>query len=159
MQGTFLHLREAVRHIENLLILEWRDGYGESGSLHCGTWSQEQHQRTTRQRGSWIITIWEARVRLTAVPTSVVLEHPPFALGDLRLGRFVGDSIERAHVAASGALELHLSSGARIDVIPELDGADDADQWVIETPSAGVFLMRSGPIVLREPNANPASSA
>jgi hypothetical protein len=151
MKHTAKQLREAILAIVQLPILEWRRGYGDSGSFHVGAWSPGRHRRTARQRGTWIITVWEAGVRLTLADAETVQAHPPLALGELALEQFVGQAVESAKVTDAGTLTLQLASHAKIEVIPVPDVPSDADQWVLETPGLGAFVVRSGPVFIQEP--------
>lgn len=155
MNASGFQLTEAVRALEGLPVLEWRNGYGDSGSLHLGKFINERSahpERSARERGEVIVTVWGASVRLESVgsrdePTT----HPPVELRALELNGLVGDTIARASwSSATGELSLHFASGSALMILPDADAPVDADQWVIESRAKRTFIVRPGPRVVVE---------
>lgn len=148
-------LMNALRSLEGLPIIEWRAGYGESGSFHLGRRIPEKASppgRSARDRGTVILTIWEAGVTVSYDATHGERNtHPPTSLKSLGLERFVGETISSVEWSrTSERLRLLLSSGSLVDVEPDTSASADADQWVLETDATGTYIVRRGPVVVTE---------
>lgn len=150
-EPRYAHLRRALEGLVGQSLLEWRNGYGDSGSFHCGDFVPERNDSTRRERGSWVITIWAASVSLTIRHTSSdSRRHPPLSLEDLRLDRFTGMPVEDASVREDGSVVLQFGSSTRVEIELDNEAGPDEDQWTFETNGLGTFVMRRGPTLTLE---------
>jgi hypothetical protein len=144
-------LQRAFEGLIGQSILEWRNGYGDSGSFHCGSHLPERSAAPRRKRGSWVLTIWEASVSLaTQGPASASPRRPPTSLKELRLDRFEGTTIDSVSVGENGSIELGLGPSTRIEIEIDNGAESDEDQWTFETDGLGTFVMRKGPTLIIE---------
>ena len=155
MSESGIRLSEAVRSLEGLPVGEWRNGYGDSGSLHLGRYLKEnppRHERATRSCGEVIVSVWGATAAFTrAGATGEIARHPPLELRALGLENLAGVTIVQARWSdTTGALSLRFSSDAELDLVLDEDAHLGADQWVLETTGKGTYIVRPGPSVTEE---------
>lgn len=133
--------------------MEWRNGYGDSGSLHLGAQvreKQEKREHAQRERGAKIITIWGAAATLAGVDKADRRDSPPTELRSLGLEQLVRGKVLGADWSSStGALHLKLSSGDLM-IRPDNQASSDNDQWVLESDTDGTFIVRAGPTLIEE---------
>jgi hypothetical protein len=145
----------AIQELKGLPVLEWRNGYGDSGSLHLGKPSSDRlrsDDRVSRARGQSILTVWEASVAFRDRPErQSPLRSPPLELRNLNIGSIAGVRISNAHFAEeSGVLTIVLASGANLTITPSARSQNDEDQWVIESLQHGTHVVRTGPTIIEE---------
>lgn len=151
--STITRLRTTVAALVGLPVLEWRNGYGNSGSLHLGHRVVDRGRQANRARGSWVLNVWEAGVRLVLrESTDEVRRHPPVELRELGLQSLAGRVVERAVLTDDGTLSLYFVDSARVDISPTSTTLEDEEQWAIESETHGNFVVRTGPTVVEEAN-------
>lgn len=138
-------LVRAVATMAGQRVLEWRGGYADSGSLHIGKQLMRDGPRR-RARGEWVLTIWAAPVRVEDTNESnAALTRPPLQLEQLNIGRLSGQSIEEAGVLADGTVWLRIGQSTKLIVLADAQVPENEDQWTLETPNVGSFVVRAGP--------------
>lgn len=152
-------LRAAVVALQGLPILEWRDGYGNSGSLHFGIRITDRNSRPRSTRGSSIVNVWEASVTLISDRYAHgARRHPPIELRELGLGAIAGLVVERAILMESGSITLDLGPLTRIEISPNPSISADEEQWALEAEGHGTFVVRAGPTVNEETDGEDGAS-
>jgi len=146
---TIVQLRTAVDALVGLPVLEWRNGYGDSGSLHFGRRVPESNGKAGGFRGAHILNVWEAEVSLLLNDVNGALRcHPPAELRGLGLERLVGRTISRGVVADDGTMSMHFAPAAELVVSASSAAGEDEEQWAIETASGQTLIVLRGPRVV-----------
>lgn len=149
--STMEQLRAAIDAIAGQQILEWRNGYGDSGSLYIGKRGAKRHQLATGPRESTALNVWEAQVALllNAFDDESRL-HPPAELRTLNLESLVGRTVSSAMVAADGTLTIEFVPAGKLVVSPSIDCTEDEEQWAIVSVSHGTLIVLRGPKVVED---------
>jgi hypothetical protein len=148
---TLLQLHAAIDALVGLPVLEWKNGYGDSGSMHIGNCVPESNGKAGRLRGAHVLNVWEAKVSLRLSDTGdELLCHPPAELRELGLERLVGRTISHGIVAADGTLSMHFGPAAELVVSASSESGEDEEQWALETASGQALVVLRGPRVIRD---------
>lgn len=154
MTDSTRELVRALTQVRGMPVLEWRNGYGNSGSLHLGRAIHDDARGRvgrTRARGEAIVTIWGASATFVTSSRGDQSKHPPVNLRDLELERLGGDVVSEAvYSRASGALVVRFASSASLSLDMDGTAPKESDQWVLEISGVGTFIARSGPTIISE---------
>lgn len=144
-------LRAAIAALAGQPVLEWRNGYGNSGSLHIGIRVAERDRQAAGFRGSSVLNVWDAHVRFH--PNELEGEHrrhPPAELRALSLESLVGRAVSKGLVADDGTLSIWFVPSGELVVSPAIESTERDEQWAIESEEHGTLIVLHGPQVVED---------
>ena len=161
--GDAALFRAASQGLRGLPCVAWRKSYMYSGHLHFGELVPSPVQRPLsvyRDRGTWIITLWDCERRLM-LPDGTVYDsrQGEIELVASSLDTVVGDVLIRLEInPVDTTLRLEFQSGTLLELPPDPALGEDAEQWSIEDSTGRALVgYGAGRWALEGPNDTPGS--